>query len=80
LQSKPLDGQQVEPALEEPVSVRWLEARESNRELAREIPLWSSISNRNAAVRDRIYVSIRTHKPENGILANEEESIYRHST
>jgi hypothetical protein len=29
-----------------------------------------------AAVRDRIYVSSRTSWPENGLLANEEESIY----
>jgi hypothetical protein len=36
LQSKPLDGQQVEPALTEPVNVRGHKARQSNWELARE--------------------------------------------
>ena len=35
--------------------------------------------NEDAVVRDRIYVSSRTSKPKNGMLANEEESIYGHS-
>src|SRR5260370_37844629 len=32
--------------------------------------------NRDAVVRDRIYVSSRTSTPKNGVLANEEGSIY----
>ena len=76
MQSKPLDGKQVEPALEDPVTVRGLKARQSNWELAREFPLWSSVSKRDAVVRDRIYVSSRTYPPEIGLLANEVESIY----
>ena len=36
LQSKPNDGEQVEPALAEPENVRVREARELDRELARE--------------------------------------------
>ena len=35
--------------------------------------------NEDAVVRDRIYVSSRTSKPKNGVLANEEGSIYGHS-
>ena len=62
LQSKPPDGQQVEPAPEEPVNGRGHKARESNWELAREFPSGSSISNRGAVVRDRIYVSSRTYQ------------------
>jgi hypothetical protein len=33
----------------------------------------------DAATRGRIYVSSRTSLPENGVLANEGESIYGHS-
>jgi len=36
LQSKPNDGEQVEPALAEPEKDRVLEARDSDGELARE--------------------------------------------
>jgi hypothetical protein len=39
-------------------------------------PLWSGITDRDAAARDRIYVSSRTYQPKNGLLANEVESIY----
>lgn len=68
LQSKPLDGQQVEPAPEEPVNGRGHKARESNWELAREFPSGSSISNRGAVVRDRIYVSSRTYQSKTDYL------------
>src|SRR5271157_2294607 len=42
-------------------------------------PSWPGIAQIDAAVRGRIYVSNRTSPPKNGVLANEEGSIYGRS-
>ncbi len=78
LQSKPLDGQQVEPALAKPGSVRGekpVKAIGRQRANSASGPASQTVMQ----LLDRIYLSSRTHGPGNGLPANEEESIYSHS-